>query len=233
MHHMTANWSPRAQAERGQRCYGVWGVLGTTRGWPQVVNIWEEDGFDGLGRSFRHERRGPGTAGPAPGRVVGQGRRAAAWAGSAPAPRPRLPRTWTIARAPRRRRDRRDVCPRARHRAGRDVGRLPRDVRQDAVPAYEAFGWELAGAWETLMTKTPSASSSGPSRRGAVGRARACPTDASGDGPLVGPLPRAHRRVRRALPARRRARCPFRSHRQPAYLGSGSSRNQRRMTWRQ
>ena len=36
MHHMTANWSPIAQDERHQLCYGVWGVVGTTRGWPEV-----------------------------------------------------------------------------------------------------------------------------------------------------------------------------------------------------
>ena len=59
MHHMTANWSPIAQAERHQLCYGVWGVVGTTRGWPQVVNIWEEQGFDGLATSFRHEFNHP------------------------------------------------------------------------------------------------------------------------------------------------------------------------------
>ena len=50
MHHMTANWSPIAQEERNQLCYGVWGVVGTTGRWPEVVNMWEEDGFDGLRR---------------------------------------------------------------------------------------------------------------------------------------------------------------------------------------
>ena len=33
----------------------MWGVVGSTGSWPQVVNIWEEDGWDGLGRSFRNE----------------------------------------------------------------------------------------------------------------------------------------------------------------------------------
>ena len=28
MHHMTANWSPIAQEERHQLCFGVWGVIG-------------------------------------------------------------------------------------------------------------------------------------------------------------------------------------------------------------
>ena len=55
MHHMTANWSPIGQRERHQLCYGVWGTVGSTGTWPQVVNIWEEDGFAGLAGSFRHE----------------------------------------------------------------------------------------------------------------------------------------------------------------------------------
>ncbi|MEO5876149.1 MAG: hypothetical protein ABIS86_10185 [Streptosporangiaceae bacterium] len=55
MHHMTANWSPIGQDQRHQLCYGVWGVVGSTGHWPQVVNLWEEDGFEGLGKSFRLE----------------------------------------------------------------------------------------------------------------------------------------------------------------------------------
>jgi hypothetical protein len=55
MHHMAANWSPLAQEQRHQLCYGVWGVVGSTGRWPQVVNIWEEDGFAGLAKSFRAE----------------------------------------------------------------------------------------------------------------------------------------------------------------------------------
>ncbi len=35
MHHMTANWSPIAQEERNQLCYGVWGVVGSTGPWPR------------------------------------------------------------------------------------------------------------------------------------------------------------------------------------------------------
>jgi hypothetical protein len=59
MQHMTANFSPMAQEVRNQRCYGVWGVVGSTGQWPQVVNIWEEDGLDGLAASFRHELSHP------------------------------------------------------------------------------------------------------------------------------------------------------------------------------
>jgi hypothetical protein len=55
MHHMAANWSPIAQEKRQQLCYGVWGVVGSTGHWPQVVNLWEEDGFAGLASSFRQE----------------------------------------------------------------------------------------------------------------------------------------------------------------------------------
>jgi hypothetical protein len=55
MHHMAANWSPLARELRHQLCYGVWGVVGSTGRWPQVVNIWEEDGFDGLAESFGAE----------------------------------------------------------------------------------------------------------------------------------------------------------------------------------
>ncbi len=59
MHHMTANWSPIAQEERHQLCFGVWGVVGTTDRWPRVVNMWEEDGFAGLANGLGHETGRP------------------------------------------------------------------------------------------------------------------------------------------------------------------------------
>jgi hypothetical protein len=64
MHHMAANFSPTAQEERHQLCYGIWGVLGTTGHWPQVVNMWEEDGFDGLASSLRYETSHAGLQDP-------------------------------------------------------------------------------------------------------------------------------------------------------------------------
>jgi hypothetical protein len=64
MHHMTANWSPNAQDDRHQLCYGVWALLGSTGPWPRVVNMWEEDGWDGLGRSFGGEAVGAGAQDP-------------------------------------------------------------------------------------------------------------------------------------------------------------------------
>ncbi|HEY3723326.1 MAG TPA: NIPSNAP family containing protein [Acidimicrobiia bacterium] len=55
MHHMTANWVPIARRERNQQCFGVWGTVGSTGRWPQVVNIWELEGWDGLADNFEHE----------------------------------------------------------------------------------------------------------------------------------------------------------------------------------
>ena len=55
MHHMTANWCPVAREERNQLCFGVWGTVGSTGRWPEVVNMWELDGWDGLVANFSHE----------------------------------------------------------------------------------------------------------------------------------------------------------------------------------
>jgi len=55
MHHMTANWCPVAIEERNQLCFGVWGTVGSTGRWPEVVNMWELDGWDGLAANFGHE----------------------------------------------------------------------------------------------------------------------------------------------------------------------------------
>ena len=60
IHHMTANWSPEAQEERGQLCFGVWSVVGSTGRWPQVVNMWELTGWDSLAGSFALEAGGSG-----------------------------------------------------------------------------------------------------------------------------------------------------------------------------
>jgi hypothetical protein len=57
-HHMTANWVPVAIEERGQRCYGVWSTIGSTGRWPEVVNMWEFDAWDGLVRNFEVETGG-------------------------------------------------------------------------------------------------------------------------------------------------------------------------------
>lgn len=58
MHHMTANWCPVARAERNQLCVGVWATLGSTGRWPEVTNLWELDGWEGLAANFAHETGG-------------------------------------------------------------------------------------------------------------------------------------------------------------------------------
>src|SRR5262245_43474077 len=64
MHHMTANWVPVARAERNQLCFGVWATVGSTGRWPEVVNMWELDGWDGLVANFAHEVVGAGAQDP-------------------------------------------------------------------------------------------------------------------------------------------------------------------------
>ena len=65
MHHMTANWCPTARAERNMLCFGVWGTVGSTGRWPEVVNMWELDGWDGLAANFSHELASPSLQDPA------------------------------------------------------------------------------------------------------------------------------------------------------------------------
>src|SRR4051794_41640877 len=62
---MTANWVPVALEQRGQRCYGVWSTIGSTGRWPEVVNMWELDGWDGLVRNFEVETAGGRDQDPA------------------------------------------------------------------------------------------------------------------------------------------------------------------------
>ena len=46
---------PGRREERNQLCFGVWGTVGSTGRWPEVVNMWELDGWDGLVANFEHE----------------------------------------------------------------------------------------------------------------------------------------------------------------------------------
>ena len=64
MHHMTANWCPVAREERNQLCFGVWATVGSTGSWPEVVNLWELGGWDGLVANFEHEFSAGGTQDP-------------------------------------------------------------------------------------------------------------------------------------------------------------------------
>jgi hypothetical protein len=149
MYHMTANWSPAAIEDRHQLCYGVWGVVGSTGRWPQVVNIWEEDGFAGLARSFGHELGHRDLQDP---------KLAAWWAAAASLragglDRILVPAPWmpTIGEA----------CAAGISGAtyAHELIRVPRGttreyleiVHQEAQSAFEPFGWNLVGAWHTAL----------------------------------------------------------------------------------
>jgi hypothetical protein len=150
MHHMTANFSPIGQQERNQLCYGVWGVVGSTGRWPQVVNIWEEDGLEGIARSFRHELSHPSLQNP----TLATWWAKAAEFRSGGTDRLLRPAPWT--------RTIEELC---RDKVGGEVyaheaitvppgssSEYLEAVRAEAIPAYEELGWELAGAWEAIMT---------------------------------------------------------------------------------
>lgn len=148
-HHMTANWVPVALAERGQRCYGVWSTIGSTGAWPQVVNMWELDGWDGLVRNFEVETGGGRDQDPS----------LAAW--------------WATAASLRRGGFDRIVVPDGRSRPIEDLcaagvrgalychelvevpaGRafdLLDAVRAEGEPAYGEHGLELVGAFRTAL----------------------------------------------------------------------------------
>jgi len=149
MHHMTANWSPMAQEQRGQSCYGVWGVVGATRDWPSVVNIWEEDGFDGIATSFRHEFRGAGLQDPGLEKWWSE----AAGFRSRGVDRLLVPAPWTRTigqlcaegvRGETYAHEQYTTAP------GGARGLLDR-VAEEGEPLLSEFGWQLAGAWETAM----------------------------------------------------------------------------------
>ena len=59
MHHMTANWSPIAQAARHQLCYGVWGVVGTTGAGRRSSTSGRKRASTGSPRRLGHETDHP------------------------------------------------------------------------------------------------------------------------------------------------------------------------------
>jgi len=149
MHHMTANWSPTAQEERAQLCYGVWAVLGSTGAWPQTVNMWEHDGWDGLASSFAIEAVGKGAQDPSLEKwwaVAAEFRRGGFDRIMVPAP-------WT-----------RTIAQLCADGVRGDVyahelvkvrpGAAPELLewaRESAGPALGTHGWQLAGAFSTAM----------------------------------------------------------------------------------
>ena len=155
MHHMTANWSPIGQEMRHQLCYGVWALLGSTGAWPQTVNMWEEEGWDGLAASFAIEAVGPGAQDPA----------LAKWWAKAQEfrrggfDRIMLPARWT--------RTIEQLCADGvrgevyahelvRVRPGAAAELLER-ARDGAAPVLAEHGWELAGAFTTAMVNDDEA----------------------------------------------------------------------------
>ena len=149
MHHMTANFSPMAQEDRQQSCYGVWGVVGSTGRWPETVNLWEEQGFDGLARSFGFET----------GHASLQDPKLATWWAEAQkfrsggVDRLLVPAPWTRTIS--------ELCAdgvRGVAYAHELVTVAPgcdqeflELVRTRALDGHAEFGWELAGAWRTAM----------------------------------------------------------------------------------
>lgn len=150
MHHMTANWSPIGQEVRDQQCFGVWGTVGTTGRWPEVVNIWEEQGFAGLATSFRHELSHPSLQDP----DLAEWWARAAQFREGGFDRVLVPAPWThtigslcdlgIAGSETYAHELVSVEP------GRAWDYLEL-VRQEATPVHGEFGWELIGAWVTSM----------------------------------------------------------------------------------
>lgn len=149
MHHMTANWSPIAQEQRHQLCYGVWGVVGSTGHWPQVVNLWEEDGFDGLAASFRLELGNTRLQDPA----LEKWWAAAADLRSGGFDRLMVPHPETLTIE--------ELC---KEQAGGEVyahelitvspgaaRRFLDGAIQEAAETRERTSWRLAGAWSTAM----------------------------------------------------------------------------------
>jgi hypothetical protein len=154
MQHMTANWSPNAQEDRQQLCYGVWALLGSTGPWPQVVNMWEEDGWDGLASSFAGEAVGRGAQDP----------KLAKWWAKASEfrrggfDRILVPAPWT--------RTIEQLCADGVRgecyahevvtvRPGAAADLLER--ARDATDLHGAHGWELAGAFTTAMVNDDEA----------------------------------------------------------------------------
>jgi hypothetical protein len=149
MYHMTANFSPMGQEDRNQLCYGVWGVLGSTGRWPEVVNIWELDGFDGAADYFRFEVSGASMQDP---------RMAKWWAAAVPLraggnDRLLVPAPWAKPIG--------ELCDEgvggelyAHDQIAVRPGSAPEFlelVREEAVAVYAERGWTLAGAWYTAM----------------------------------------------------------------------------------
>jgi hypothetical protein len=149
MHHMAANWSPEAQEQRQQLCFGIWAVLGSTSRWPAVLNIWEHEGWDGLAASFGVEAVGKGAQDPT---------LEAWWAKAAELRSGGLdrilePAPWTRTITELCADGVTGACYAHEQIVVRNgtVDDFLERVRVRGAEVGARFGWELAGAWKTAM----------------------------------------------------------------------------------
>lgn len=148
MQHMTANWSPIGQEQRGQLCFGVWALLGSTGAWPKTVNLWEHTSWSGLAASFAHEAVGAGAQDPALARWWAE----AANFRSGGYDRIVVPAPWMAGIE--------ELCARgtrgeayAHEIVTVEPGRASEVLEQarDAADLHGRHGWELIGAFTTAM----------------------------------------------------------------------------------
>jgi len=60
MEHMTKGFGYIGRKpERNMLIVGVWGTLGTTARFPEVINLWEMDGWHGICKNWEHEVSNP------------------------------------------------------------------------------------------------------------------------------------------------------------------------------
>ena len=149
MQHMTANWSPNAQEDRNQKCYGVWATLGYTGRWPEVVYVWEHDSWDELASSFGTEAVGQGAQDP---------KLAKWWAAAADLRRggfDRLlePAPWspTIDELCAQRVSGECYAHELIKLKGRGASDMCELMQQEAAPLAARHDWTLIGAWKTAM----------------------------------------------------------------------------------
>lgn len=149
MHHMTANWGPIGREQRRQLCAGVWGVVGSTGRWPQVVNLWEYASWDDLAHNFEFELSSPTLQDPA----LAQWWAAAAELRRGGEDRILVPAVWSPSID--------DLCRDAVRgvayahelvgcRAGTATELLAR-VGEDGLEAYAEAGMSLVGAYRRVM----------------------------------------------------------------------------------
>jgi hypothetical protein len=148
LYHITANWAPVGRTERNQVCFGVWGVVGTTKRFPEVINLWEEDGFDGLAASYRLEYKRDTLQNPS----LSKWWLAAADMRSGGTDRLMLPAPWMgtidehLANGVTA-----EVFAHEFVRVRPHTARAYLDLAQDAIAAHERYGWTLVAALRTAL----------------------------------------------------------------------------------